>query len=214
MRCFPERLLPERATTRAAAAMATLSILFWGGASVAAAFDGGEGTSAEAPRGFSADPLVGTLPVQSAGIAHSFDQTITLRGTVQALRDAIVAVRSSGGEASHEIIELGAGQVQVRYFGDVTLELAMDALAQVDVGLIGGFVGEGMRYVIMAPNIATGVQYLPSGSELPLDLLRLENSGLLSQPVFLHAMHERGDRTMVSIETGAAGQSFVLRQEI
>ena len=186
----------------------------WVSAAPAAALDGGEGTSAELPRGFSADPLVGTLPVQSGGVARTFDQAVTLRGSIEELREAVVAVRSGAGEASHEIIELGADQIQVRYFGDVTLELAMDALAKVDVGLIGGFVGEGMRYVVMAKGSTTGVQYLPSGAELPLDLLRLENSGLLIQPVFLHAMHERGDRTMVSIETGSAGQSFVIRQEI
>lgn len=213
MRCFTDRGIAARAATRASVVAAIAWAIVWGGASVAAAFDGGEGTN-EGPRSFSSDPLVGTLPAHSSGVVHTFDQTITLRGGVQDLRDAILSVRSARGQGAHEILEFGDGQIQVRYYGDVTLELAMDALSKVDVGLVGGFVGAGMRYVIMAPDTATGVQYLPSGAELPLDLLRLENSGLLAQPIFLHAMHERGDRTTVAVETGAAGQSFVLRQDV
>lgn len=175
----------------------------------------GEGTPAR-PGDLASDPMVGTLPMIGMG-QEMFDQTLTLRGPIGLLREA---VQDATGLGYFEVIHLGNDQGWARFYGDVTLELDLDLLAHLTVGLFAGFEGEGMNYVVSTATTVSSPQGLMSGFELMLDPLRLDNAGLLADPVFIHAMHNNGTRTTTSIEPiesqnpGSVSSSILIRQDV
>lgn len=158
------------------------------------------------------DPTVGTLPMRGDGGEAELDQTITLRGSLEDLRDALVVDATGNGFV--EVIDLGQGQGWVRFFGDVRLELSADSLANVQVAIFSGFEGGGMRYVVQTSLGYGTVQNLMGGYELPIDLVRLSTARVLEEPAFIYAMHRTGARTATSIQSDPVTGNVVIFQDV
>ncbi len=174
-----------------------------------AAFDAPPGGDGGGDDG--SDPTVGTLPMIGDTEDDFFDQTLTLRGRTA---DVAAAVGDASGNGAAEIIDLGNGEVWVRYFGDVTLELDLSQLAGVQVGIFTGFEGNGMSYSVGQATGFGDVRRLPSGSDIKLDPIRLVNSGVLGQTLMLGGLHQDGTRTMTTIDYVTVDGMIVLRQDV
>lgn len=169
------------------------------------------------------DPTVGTLPM--TGGDPGFDQAITLRGDLGAVR---AAVRNADGLSNSnvapefELTDLGAGEVWVRFYGDMSLELDLEALADVEVGLFGGFDGDGMGFVVdaspgagsTAGSTAGSVSELLPGYELDIDPLRLFDAGLTDGPVVLRALHRSGNTSRIGFDFDPATLRLTIVQDV
>lgn len=157
------------------------------------------------------DPTVGTLPMLGDTDDEFFDQTVTLRGLAVDVANAVIAV---GGVGAAELIDLGNGEVWVRYYGDITLELDVAELTNVDVAIFTGFEGNGMSYSIAQSNGLGDVRRLPSGSSIALEPTRYVSFGLLDQTLFLGGLHQDGTRTMTALDYEAVDGVVVIRQDV
>lgn len=159
----------------------------------------------------SSDPTVGTLPM--TGGDPGFDQAITLRGDLDAVRLAVRHTRASSGgnvAAEYDVIDLGGGEVWVRFYGDLSLGLDLNALADVEVALFGGFDGNGMSFVV---GTSPGAD-LMAGYELDLDPLRLFDAGLADGPIVLRALHRSGDTSRVEFEFDPTTLRLTIVQDV
>ncbi|WP_419190434.1 hypothetical protein [Saltatorellus ferox] len=157
------------------------------------------------------DPTVGTLPSVGGSDVDFLDQTVTLRGSSEALRHAVVSV---GGDGAYESIDLGNGTSWIRYYGDIQLELDLASLADVDVEIFTGFEGQGLSYTVGQAIGFGSVRRVPTGSVIRLDPVRLTNAGLLQRTLFVAGFHQIGVRTMTSLELMAADGTVVIRQDV
>ena len=155
------------------------------------------------------DPTVGTLPFIGGGGDADLDQTITLRGNLDDLRNVLV---DAGGDGFVEVIDLGNNDGWARFYGDVRLELDADTLSNIRVAMFSGFEGGGLRYLVRTAQGYGSVQSLVSGYELPIDLVRLSKAGLLDDPAYIYTMHRTGARTMTSMETDPITGNVVIFQ--
>ena len=157
------------------------------------------------------DPSVGTLPSMGDQDFDFPDQTVTLRGSVDALRAAVV---SANGVGAVEAIDLGDDQLWIRYFGNVQLELNLAALADVEVSIFTGFQGDGLTYSIGQANGFGEARRIASGGSIPLDPLRLRLSGLLDDTLFVAGLHQSGARTMTSLDFSPVDGVVTIRQDL
>ncbi|MEM8709724.1 MAG: hypothetical protein AAGG01_02130 [Planctomycetota bacterium] len=160
------------------------------------------------------DPTVGTLPMVGDSDDDFFDQTITLRGLQEAIDQALV---SATGDGATEVIDLGGGNVWIRFYGDVSLELDLDSLNGIEVEIFTGFEGDGMTYAIgEGSDLGSfgSARRLGPGGEIGLDPLRLMDADLLDSPLHVMGLHFNGVRTHTSVELMPNDAHVVLRQDV
>ena len=157
------------------------------------------------------DPTVGTLPTYGDSRFEGLDQTVTLRGSFEDVRAAFV---SATGHGAIEAIDLGEGDVWIRYYGDIALSLNLAELADVEVSIFTGFEGEGLTYSIGQANGFGEARSVGVGSDIRLDPLRFKLSGLLDDTLFVAGLHQTGARTMTSLEFLPVDGVVVIRQDI
>ncbi|MEL6430282.1 MAG: hypothetical protein AAFZ87_04365 [Planctomycetota bacterium] len=190
------------------AAWSLVAILAVAGTS--AAFDVDPDTSK-----FGADPTVGTLPM--VGGSPAFDQALTLRGPVSDVRSAIrdaFQLDGSNVSAEVEVTDLGGGEVWVRFYGDLALDLDLDSLVNVELGLFAGFEGDGMGFVVEATPSAAPISGLLPGYELPIETLRLFDAGLFDGQVVLRAVHRAGNTSLVGFDFDPATLRLRITQDV
>ncbi len=191
------------ASMGAAALIAALSLT---AAPAIADFDGPPGSGDDG-----SDPTVGTLPTYGDSGFDLIDQTITLRGSFADVRAAYVDVSGAGAK---EAIDLGDGQVWIRYYGDIQLELNLAALANVEVSIFSGFEGNGLTYAIGQANGFGDTRVIGAGGDIRIDPLRFNQAGLLGETLFVAGLHQTGARTMTSLDYRANDGVVVIRQDI
>lgn len=157
------------------------------------------------------DPTVGTLPSYGNSDFDHIDQTVTLRGSYADLRAAVVSAQGAGAV---EAIDLGDGNYWIRYYGDVDLELDLEALTRLEVEIFSGFQGNGLNYSVGQANGFGEPRHLVAGGSIRLDPLRFHVSGLLDETVFVACLHRTGDRTMTSMDFRPVDGTVVIRQDI
>jgi len=156
------------------------------------------------------DPTVGTLPM-TGGEGVDLDQTVTLRGATEVVRAAILAADGEGGV---EIIDLGAGDSWVRFYGDVSLRLDLAALSGLELEIFGGFEGGGTAFAIESAGCIGSPFGLESGFSLDLEVDRLLTEGLVYDPLAVHAFHRCGRRTSTQLQLDATGRALEVRQKL
>ncbi len=156
------------------------------------------------------DPTVGTLPM-TGGEGVDLDQTVTLRGATELIR---AAVREADGDGGVEVIHLGAGESWVRFYGDVSLELELSALAGLELGIFGGFEGGGTAFAVETMHGVGSPFGIESGFSLEIEVDRLVNEGLMDTMMEIHAFHRSGRRTSTGIELNAAGDGLQIQQQL
>ena len=156
------------------------------------------------------DPTVGTLPM-TGGEGVDLDQTVTLRGATELIRSAIVKADGDGGV---EVIDLGAGESWVRFYGDVELELDLSTLEGLELGIFGGFEGGGSAFAVETVDGVGSPFGLESGFSLEIEVGRLVSEGLVDSLMEIHAFHRSGRRTSTGIELNAAGDRLQILQQI
>lgn len=157
------------------------------------------------------DPTVGTLPSHGSSDFDALDQTITLRGTAADLRAAVV---SASGDGAIESIDLGDGQLWLRYYGDVALELNLAVLADVEVAIFSGFQGGGLSYSVGQAIGFGEARRIAAGGSIRLDPLRFQVAGLLDDTLFVAGLHQSGARTLTSLDFQPVDGIVVIRQDI
>lgn len=180
------------------------------------AFGLGEGDKEVAgnPR-FASDPTVGTLPVVGQA-PEEFDQTLALRGNQDEVREALGSIVLGPG-ARLETIDLGGGDVWVRFFGTLSVELDLEEAGDVEVEIFSGFDGGGMKYAVRTGGSFGAVATLDSGGTLPVQVQRLASLGLFDAPVSLRALHASGQLTetsFVSAPAAANGRPMLLVEQL
>jgi len=143
--------------------------------------------------------------------AEFFDQTITMRGPAAAIDAAIVF---EGGVGAREVIDLGDGDVWIRFYGDIQLELDLAKLGSIEVEIFTGFDGDGMSYAVGGTSGFGSVRHLGPGGEIGLDPQRLADMGLLDDTLFLMGLHQSGQRTQTSAEMLPNDGHVLLRQDV
>ncbi len=156
------------------------------------------------------DPTVGTLPM-TGGEGIDFDQTVTLRGSTELIRAAILAADGDGGV---EVIDLGAGTSWVRFYGDITLDLDLASVSGLELGVFGGFEGGGTAFAIESSGSIGSPFGLESGYTLDLDVARLLSEGLVYDALAIHAFHRCGRRTTTELKLDSTGRVLQVRQKL
>ncbi len=156
------------------------------------------------------DPTVGTLPL-TGGDGVSLDQTITLRGSTERIR---AAVREADGEGGVEVISLGEGEAWVRFYGNVSLELDLACLVELELGIFGGFEGGGTLYAVETDGGIGSPISRESGYSFDLEVERLLSDGLVDERMDIHAYHRCGRRTSTELLLGAQGNTLLVRQTL
>lgn len=156
------------------------------------------------------DPTVGTLPI-TGGEGADFDQTLTLRGPALSVRESI---RAASGDGEVEVIDLGGGEAWLRFYGDVTIELDLGRVRDLDLEIFGGFEGGGTLYAIETADGMGAPFGLESGYSLDLEHDRLLIEGLLDESLVIHAAHRSGHRTRTALHVDATSGALVLRQQL
>jgi hypothetical protein len=156
------------------------------------------------------DPTVGTLPM-TGGEGVDLDQTVTLRGETELIR---AAVRAADGDGGVEVIDLGAGESWVRFYGDVSLELDLTTLTGLELGIFGGFEGGGTAFAVETQDGVGSPFGIESGFSLEIEVGRLVTEGLVDGLMEIHAFHRCGRRTSTGIELNAAGDGLQVNQQI
>lgn len=164
---------------------------------------------------WSSDPTVGTLPM--VGDPGASDQAISLRGTTEAIR---AVLRSAAPAASGDVtawietIDFGDGTAWVRLYGDVDIQLDVDRLGDVEVGVFSGFEGNGMACVAQTSAGLVRGDDLHAGEELRIDAYRLLAAGIFEDALRLHCVHATGQRSTVGIVWAPQEGTLVLRQDV
>lgn len=157
------------------------------------------------------DPTVGTLPVVG-GEPSVIDQTLAIRGAVDDVREAISDVALGNG-ARIETVDLGGGEVWVRFFGTLVVELDLGEVGDVEVEIFNGFDGGGMNYAVRSRGSFGELAWLGSGERIPVRAQRLASMGLFDEALSLRALHRSGQLTETSFATTETAGSPVLRVE-
>jgi len=164
---------------------------------------------------WSSDPTVGTLPME--GDPGASDQAISLRGSSEAIRAVLRSVAPAADAdvtAWIETIEFGDGTAWVRLYGDVDVELDVDRLSDVEVGVFSGFEGNGMACVAeTAAGFVRGGD-MHAGEELRIDAYRLLAAGVFQSALRLHCVHATGQRSTVGLVWAPQNGALVLRQDV